>query len=695
MPHEFWREVVDRVAVEVPGTLLLAEAFWLLEGYFVRTLGMHRVYNSAFMNMLRDEENAKYRSYLKKTIEFDPDILKRYVNFMSNPDEKTAIAQFGTGDKYFGTCTMLATIPGLPMIGHGQIEAFTEKYGMEYKTARFEEWPNEDLISRHMREIAPLLKNRQLFAESHNFVMYDFWAGEGNVNENVFVWSNRVDHSGTGYGGSGKERALIFYNNAYESTYGTIHTSVASMDKGSGELRQRTLNDALHLPSDPNLYLAWRDSANQLEYIRRSSDFDHHGFSLELRGYQYAVLLGWRELHATADKPWDQLAGALGGGGVYSLDEALTKLRLRPLHEALRHAISPETLRSVASSCGTPVADAAPAAVQTKSPLATAEVPVATAQAETTVVQSRKPAAPTTAESGVAGAMLEPFFGHASLFFERVGDLEKASDDISAIPRSHQADARFHQLVRGAACLPVAESKFTSPWPQSAKKVIPNLLDQIAHEGGGQAWAPVLAWLMVDSLAADPSAATALFDQLNLRSALSEVFSSVGVEGENVWRMAARVRVLLANSAITTAAQLAGAALWDDADFRWLTCLSESGGITYVNKECFEEAVWWLQLPRLLRGGDEAAIEKLAAEAAAAAETAGYDLAKTRDLLTAKIAPAIAPKPVAPLTTAAKESGAKSVAPAGKIARSTTISEEEPATQTDQPAVEDQETVKR
>src|SRR6202044_3740318 len=59
MPHEFWRDVVDRVAAEVPGTLLLAEAFWLMEGYFVRTLGMHRVYNSAFMNMLRDEENAK------------------------------------------------------------------------------------------------------------------------------------------------------------------------------------------------------------------------------------------------------------------------------------------------------------------------------------------------------------------------------------------------------------------------------------------------------------------------------------------------------------------------------------------------------------------------------------------------------------------------------------------------------------
>src|SRR6202041_1572193 len=138
---------VARLAAEVPGPLLLAEAFWLLEGYFVRTLGMHRVYNSAFMNMLRDEENAKYRSYLKKTIEFDPDIMKRYVNFMSNPDERTAIDQFGTGDKYFGVCTLLATLPGLPMFGHGQIEGFGERYGMEFKTAKMDERPNEDLVA--------------------------------------------------------------------------------------------------------------------------------------------------------------------------------------------------------------------------------------------------------------------------------------------------------------------------------------------------------------------------------------------------------------------------------------------------------------------------------------------------------------------------------------------------------------------
>ena len=65
MPVEFWREVVDRVAARAPDTLLLAEAFWMMEGYFVRTLGMHRVYNCAFMNMLRDEENANYRAVIK------------------------------------------------------------------------------------------------------------------------------------------------------------------------------------------------------------------------------------------------------------------------------------------------------------------------------------------------------------------------------------------------------------------------------------------------------------------------------------------------------------------------------------------------------------------------------------------------------------------------------------------------------
>src|SRR5678810_183141 len=140
-----------------PDTLLLAEAFWLMEGYFVRTLGMHRVYNSAFMVMLRDERNADYRSVLRNTLEFDPDILQRWVNFMNNPDERTSVDQFGRGEKYFGVATLMATMPGLPMFGHGQVEGFEERYGMEYMRATRNEEPHARLIARHAREISPLL----------------------------------------------------------------------------------------------------------------------------------------------------------------------------------------------------------------------------------------------------------------------------------------------------------------------------------------------------------------------------------------------------------------------------------------------------------------------------------------------------------------------------------------------------------
>ena len=72
----------------------------------------------------------------------------------------TAVDQFDKGDKYFGICAMMATLPGLPMFGHGQIEGFTEKYGMEYRVAYWDEIPDGYLVERHEREIFPLLRQR-------------------------------------------------------------------------------------------------------------------------------------------------------------------------------------------------------------------------------------------------------------------------------------------------------------------------------------------------------------------------------------------------------------------------------------------------------------------------------------------------------------------------------------------------------
>jgi glycosidase len=315
LPVEFWREVVDRVAAEEPDTLLLAEAFWLMEGYFTRSLGMHRVYNSAFMHMLRDEDNAKYRTVIKNVLEFDPQILKRFVNFMNNPDEKTAIDQFGEGEKYFGVCTLMVSLPGVPMFGHGQIEGFHEKYGMEYKRAYWDETPNQDLVRAHEWHIFPILKLRYLFADVKLFRLYDFYTEEGVVDENVYAFANGI---GDGLADGKSQRSLIIYHNKYAETHGWIKTSAAWMEKSSGKLNRSSLEQALGLRAGRNDFTIFRDLENGLEYIRSSFYLASEGFHLDLKAYQHHTFIDFREV-SDHDGKWQAVCNDLKGTGYWSI----------------------------------------------------------------------------------------------------------------------------------------------------------------------------------------------------------------------------------------------------------------------------------------------------------------------------------------------------------------------------------------
>jgi len=327
VPAEFWREVVDRVAAEAPDTLLLAEAFWLMEGYFVRTLGMHRVYNSAFMNMIKMEQNSKYRDTIRNVLEFSPAVLGRFVNFMNNPDERTAAEQFGRGDKYIGCALLLVTLPGLPMWGHGQVEGFSEKYGMEYRRAYRDEQADQDLVRRHEAEIFPLMRRRRLFSGAEFFSLYDFVRSDGTVDENVFAYSNLADD----------DRALILYNNAYESTSGTIRTSCAvnTATGGAQALVRRSLAEALELPTGDADLTAFRDHRTGLHYLRGGRSLEGEGFHAALGGYQYHAFVDFRLLHDETGE-WRRLEARLGGAGVPDLDLALEEQRHEPLLEAIR-----------------------------------------------------------------------------------------------------------------------------------------------------------------------------------------------------------------------------------------------------------------------------------------------------------------------------------------------------------------------
>ncbi|NIZ47517.1 alpha-amylase family glycosyl hydrolase [Entomospira nematocerorum] len=310
MPKEFWREVIDRIAKERPQTLLIAEAFWMLEGYFVRSLGMHRVYNSAFMNMLMQEDNQEYRDFIKKTMVFDMGILKRFVNFMSNPDEKTAKEQFGSGDKYIGVLTLMVTLPGLPMFAHGQLEGFQEKYGMEFTQAQWKEEEDMDLALQHQYKIFPLLQQRSLFSESAYFRLYDAKTHHHEVLESVFAYSNCYQD----------KHAIVLFNNNLHAVSGHIHWSSPYLNQYK-ELKKETIADAIGLMYHEDHYVIFQEQRSQLWYIRKSTIVHEHGLGFKLMGYESQVFWNFEYVYdAFGYYAW--IYHELGGRGVpYNLIE--------------------------------------------------------------------------------------------------------------------------------------------------------------------------------------------------------------------------------------------------------------------------------------------------------------------------------------------------------------------------------------
>ena len=192
---------------------------------------------------------------------------------------------------------LMATLPGLPMFGHGQIEGYHEKYGMEYRRAYWDEYPDTYLINRHQREIFPLLHKRYLFADVENFLLYDFYAPEGHVNENVFVYSNS----------SGFESSLVIYHNRWADAKGWVKTSAAYLDKNQddGVFVQRDIAEGLALQNDDQIYTIFRDHITGLEYIRNNREIHERGLYFELAAYKYHVFLDFRQV---ADNEWGQYA---------------------------------------------------------------------------------------------------------------------------------------------------------------------------------------------------------------------------------------------------------------------------------------------------------------------------------------------------------------------------------------------------
>jgi hypothetical protein len=538
---------------------------------------------------------------------------------------------------------------------------------MEYQRPRYDETADHWLVERHEREIAPLLHRRSLFAESSNFLLYDLFRDSGSVDENVFAYSNR----------NGNDRALVVYNNRYGTTQGTIDFSAAYADKAAGHLRQQRLSEALGLSADANLILAYRDSLNGLEYLRRADQIAGGGLRVELHAYQCHVFLDWREMRATTEQPWDKLCDLLNGKGVPSLDDALVNLELRPVHDALERVLDQTTVRMMADFAEHPRMENAARAPQARKATLTPAHARPVFQTDRRVERERR-----------------EFFDRAWMsceVFLRAAQKAYRSRVVAEDP----SDARrptnpallapvFRERLRAAMRIPLMEGAFPTPWTAAARRVLPSPSPNVTATA---IWGPVLAWCVLELLAESvdasqtESVALDLFDRLRLREPFARAFEVLGFEGEAAWRVAARIKVaLLSGAGVGTEADVeakeieeSGAisaaeeeglkaqpqevaedeeaaveqdaaetgvdervalspALWLDPDVRWLTGVHEAGGHSYVLREPYEELLWWLMMPSLLRIAGEAVVDKAAlaemgkkiAEALETAEAAGY-----------------------------------------------------------------------
>ena len=626
MPVEFWREVVDRVAAEVPGTLLLAEAFWLLEGYFVRTLGMHRVYNSAFMHMLRDEDGAGYRKVVKETIEFDPEILKRYVNFMSNPDEKTAIEQFGKGDKYFGVATVLATLPGLPMLGHGQVQGFGEKYGMEFRRAILDERPDPWLVARHEREIFPLLHRRAWFAESDDFLLYDLVTDDGSVDEEVLAYSN----------GSGPNRSLVLYHTRFASTSGRIRDSAAYARRtasGAKRLAHRSLAEGLGLPHDPAAFVIFREARTGLEFLRSCREIRERGLEVSLGAYGTQVYWEFREVSDGPAGQWARLARRLAGGGVPSLDDALREMQLDPVHAPLRAIFADDLVGSVIDGTATdPQLDELErrftSFLEAVGTATGVEGDARGVAAEVRVRSERALARPSGRSTGDGAGEAEP--------------------DTEATPETKRTPATKRIPDTDAVDLgPALDGGADAAADDDAgPDAADDDRDRPASDADRQARATLLAWLALSRIGAlapgDAVAATSLawYDDLRLPPALVAGLHGTGFDEGEAWAIADQVRVLLALPRPST---LGGRVRTADAPLldAWLANdivrvaigVNRWEGVDYIDGDRYAATLRWaVRLDAIEAGkaGPARADDETVARLTTAAAAAGYRVDRLR-----------------------------------------------------------------
>jgi hypothetical protein len=167
------------------------------------------------------------------------------------------------------------------MLGHGQVEGFRERYGMEFRRARWDE-PVDEMHAGHFAyAIVPLLRRRGAFSGTDRFHLYDAISDGGNVDENVYAYSN----------GSGGDRNVVLVHHRHAETTVRIDHALAAAPPGGGRpLTSIRLAEALELPAEDDAPVRFVDPRFGYELARTAGELRREGLRVSLGPYEARVL---------------------------------------------------------------------------------------------------------------------------------------------------------------------------------------------------------------------------------------------------------------------------------------------------------------------------------------------------------------------------------------------------------------------
>ena len=175
--REFWTETIGAL----PGLVWIAEVYWDLE-WHLQQLGFHFTYDKRLYDRLRNPSPRDVARHLTADFAYQ----SRLVRFLENHDEPRSAAVFGK-DRLPAMGTLVATLPGMRLYHHGQLEGKRIRLPVQLCMAA-DEVPDQAYLAFYDRMLR--ITDEEVFHQDRWRLLAVHAAGDGS-HENVIAYQWR------------------------------------------------------------------------------------------------------------------------------------------------------------------------------------------------------------------------------------------------------------------------------------------------------------------------------------------------------------------------------------------------------------------------------------------------------------------------------------------------------------------------